>query len=440
MLKRIDPRQVELGMFIHKLEGRWMDHPFWRAKFLLNDNERLQKLRGSALSGVVIDTERGLDIEDEDEDGNGIEPMAQPALAGAAEAPAPPPPEPPSAAARLARRGRGKPATGLKTTGNLISAPPQTMAREFGRARDIAARSHRTVSRAFLKVRLGKGFKTSMVEPVIDDILGSVERNAHAFNGLMQCREDNQSLYHHALATSALMIALARQLRLPPEQLRHAGLAGLMLDVGINRLPVDLALIDHDLARIPADIFATHVDLGHDLCLEAEVPDAVATAVLEHHERTDGRGFPHGRRRAEISPLGRMAAICASYEDMVNGGVGGRGINPAEAMAAMAAQAGAFDEPLLAAFTEALGIYPVGTVLLLGSRRLAMVVDQTSGDPTRPQVVTFFSTVSGHKLAPELVDLAEGGDAIDGLARPENYGIPDFPALREKLFAHAYMA
>jgi len=422
-------------MFIHKLEGRWMDHPFWRARFLLSDHERLQKLRDSALCAIVIDTERGIDVEDGDEDA--VEAVAQPALAGESEAPPPTPPAPASAAVRLARRGLGKPAAELKTTGNLISAPPQTMAREFGRARDIATRSHRTVSRAFLKVRLGKGFKTSMVEPVIDDILGSVERNAHAFNGLMQCREDNQSLYHHALATSALMISLGRRLRLPPEQLRHAGLAGLMLDVGINQLPVDLSLIDHDLARIPAEILETHVELGHDLCLEAEVPDPVATAVMEHHERSDGRGFPHGLRRAGISPLGRMAAICASYEDMVNGRVAGRGVNPAEAMAALAAQDGAFDEPLLAAFTEALGIYPVGTVLLLGSHRLAMVVGQSSGDPTRPQVVTFFSTVSGHKLAPELIDLTDDGDAIDGLARPENYGIPDFPALRERLFAYA---
>jgi HD-GYP domain-containing protein (c-di-GMP phosphodiesterase class II) len=322
------------------------------------------------------------------------------------------------------------------TTGNLVSAPPQAMAREFGRAREIAARSNRTVSRAFLKVRLGKGFKTSMVEPVIDDILGSVERNPHAFTGLMQCREDNQSLYRHALATSALMISLGRQLRLPAEQLRHAGLAGLMLDVGINRLPVDLALIDHDLARVPRDVFEAHVELGHELCLEAECPEPVAAAVIEHHERSDGRGFPRGLRRAETSPLGRMAAICDAYEELANS-VGGAGMTPAEAMEALAADPGAFDEALLAAFTEALGIYPIGTVLLLGSRRLAMVVDQNDGDPPRPRVVTFFSTVSGHKTAPELIDLGEGGDAIDSLARPESYGIADFPALRERLFAYA---
>lgn len=439
MFKRIEPRQVELGMFIHKLEGRWMDHPFWRAKFLLTDEQRLARLRASALTAVIIDTERGFDLPDEEA------PEPEPEMAGAmAVADLPPPPAAPTltAADRLARRGRGRGATiAVKTTGNLVSAPPQTLAREFGRAKDIAARSHRTVSRAFLKVRLGKGFKTSMVEPVIDDILGSVERNAHAFNGLLQCREDNESLYHHALATSALMISLARQMRLQPEQLRHAGLAGLMLDVGINRLPVDLVLIDHDLGRIPQDIFETHVELGHELCVEAEMPEPVALAVLEHQERTDGRGFPRGLRRAEISLLGRMASICASYEDMVNGGTAGRAMNPAEAMAALAAQAGAFDEPLLAAFTEALGIYPVGTVLLLGSRRLAMVVDQKAGDPTRPRVVTFFSTVSGHKLAPELIDLADDDtDAIDSLARPEAYGIPDFPALREKLFAHACMS
>ena len=47
MLKRIVPTQVELGMFIHSLEGSWLQHPFWRSSFLLEDPDQLAELRAA---------------------------------------------------------------------------------------------------------------------------------------------------------------------------------------------------------------------------------------------------------------------------------------------------------------------------------------------------------------------------------------------------------
>jgi hypothetical protein len=64
MLKRIDPHQAQLGMFIHKLEGNWFSHPFWRSRFLLDDEERLSCLRASDVAAVIIDTEKGRDVAD----------------------------------------------------------------------------------------------------------------------------------------------------------------------------------------------------------------------------------------------------------------------------------------------------------------------------------------------------------------------------------------
>ena len=62
MLKRIDISDLELGMFVHKLEGSWFKHPFWKSKFLLSDERTLDSLLTSAVPAVVIDTERGLDV------------------------------------------------------------------------------------------------------------------------------------------------------------------------------------------------------------------------------------------------------------------------------------------------------------------------------------------------------------------------------------------
>ena len=62
MLKSIAVSDVQLGMFIHKFEARWFDHPFWKSRFLLDDEESLQEIRLSGLRGVVIDTAKGRDV------------------------------------------------------------------------------------------------------------------------------------------------------------------------------------------------------------------------------------------------------------------------------------------------------------------------------------------------------------------------------------------
>jgi hypothetical protein len=62
MLKHVEISELELGMFVQKMEGSWFDHPFWKSNFLIEDQKRLQLLKESNLRGVVIDTTKGKDV------------------------------------------------------------------------------------------------------------------------------------------------------------------------------------------------------------------------------------------------------------------------------------------------------------------------------------------------------------------------------------------
>lgn len=75
MQKTISIEQVRIGMFIQGLKGSWMDHPFWKKTFLLEDQEDLQKLKSSAVKEVVIDTDKGLDVEEQAKSAVDIEPQ-----------------------------------------------------------------------------------------------------------------------------------------------------------------------------------------------------------------------------------------------------------------------------------------------------------------------------------------------------------------------------
>ena len=62
MLKRIQIQHLTLDMYLHEFCGSWMEHPFWRAKFLLKDPKDLARIQSTAIQECWIDTSKGLDV------------------------------------------------------------------------------------------------------------------------------------------------------------------------------------------------------------------------------------------------------------------------------------------------------------------------------------------------------------------------------------------
>ncbi len=62
MLKKIAADQLSLGMYVHRLCGSWLDHPFWKSAILLTDRRQLAQIRSSAVRKAWIDTTRGCDV------------------------------------------------------------------------------------------------------------------------------------------------------------------------------------------------------------------------------------------------------------------------------------------------------------------------------------------------------------------------------------------
>lgn len=413
MLKRVETSELRLGMFIQKLEGSWFKHPFWKSKFLLEELWMLEALQSSAVEAVIIDTERGLNNA----------PDCEMTMVCAAPSPqrtmqllSPRPPASKFAAARVAT------------------------AREFGTARKLAERHSKLVSRVFIEARLGRGISARTVDPLIDDIYASVQRNLYAFNGLLRCREDNEETYRHALATSALMIALARQMNLSAEETREAGMAGLLMDVGANQETGGPPHPEDTWAGCTADpendVHCQHVLAGHALLKAAgDIPDAVLKVCMRHHERLDGCGYPNRLSGDEIDQLSRMAAICDTYDLLVAGKDQRSGLDPAEAIRHMGEHCDGLDPEIMVDFIEMVGIFPIGAFVELRSGRLAMVVDEDPTERALPTVFTFWSKPLGKKIKSEAIMLSQcyGADEIVGIAQLGGLDLPPLGALRQTL-------
>ena len=411
MLKRIRADQVELGMFIHRLEGNWFRHPFWKARFVLDDPVRLDSLRASGVRAVLIDVMRGRDVaRPEVVDPSNLAPLR--ASAGGARGGAAPP----------GRRAG-------------------TLSPEIARAERLARATGKAVNRMFIEAQLGKHVAASDVEPVIEDIYASIQRNIYAFNGLLQCQSDQVHLYRQALAVSALMVALGRRMDLPPAMIREAGMAGLMMDMGLAQMATEAGAADYrDLCVMHAKGHV--VDGVIRLRAAGDIPCGVLLACQQHHERLDGSGYPQGLSGAEIGVPARMAAVCDDYVRLVTG-VDAAALDPANALAHIRAQVGIYDDAVTARLIETVGVYPIGSFVHLRSGRLAMVVDQDDADIALPIVRIFAATeprVGGViPTRPTTLALGQcyGEDAIAGLVDPAGLRLPPLESLRGDLLAGA---
>ncbi len=401
-------------MFIQRLEGNWFRHPFWKARFVLNDEARLAALRDSAVEWVLIDAARGRDVAASEFD-------AFPARTE---------PEQP----RVSRMAAGAAPAGRRA---------DELSQEIARAERLARSMGKAVNRLFLEARLGKHIAASDVAPVVDDIYASVQRNIYAFGGLLRCQSDQVHLYRHALAVSALMVALGRRLQLSPDETRAAGMVGLLMDTGLAQVSADAGVADY--RNLPEDLARGHVLLAMtQLRAAGDIPSVVLKGCLEHHERLDGSGYPQGLVGDAIGRLARMAAVCDDFDQLVSGSYDAAPLDPAHALATIQEKVGVYDPQIVERLVEAVGVYPIGSFVQLRSGRLAMVVDQDPSDSALPVVRIFGANGQGAlvPLRPTTLALGQcyGEDAIDCIADPAGLRVPSFAELRADVMAGAIRA
>ncbi|MEZ0211172.1 MAG: HD-GYP domain-containing protein [Methylophilus sp.] len=392
MLKTILMKDVRMGMYIHALKGAWIDHPFWRTHFVLKDPADLKKLQDSPVSEVVIDVSLGLDAAAETN-------------------------QPPVKSAILGNKI-------LERRVSSSKLKQVTFEEEKAKAAKIIASSRSEIESMFSDLRMGKAIAVNGVLPIVEEISASVTRNMHALVSLVRLKTIDDCTYMHSIAVCALMTTVARALELSEAEVKQAGLAGLMHDVGKAGIPLNILNKPGPLTEQEFEVVRDHPRLGFDMLAQANIIDPVTLDVcLHHHEKVDGSGYPERLVNDQISLFAKMGAVCDVYDAVTSTRPYKPAWEPGIALKRMAGWQGHFDMDIFKAFVKSLGIYPVGTVVILKSGHLAVVVRQTPGSLLKPVVKAFFSTKSKLYIPVVELDLSKGLDEIVGNESAETWGL-----------------
>ncbi len=280
---------------------------------------------------------------------------------------------------------------------------------------------------------MGKALNATDALPIVEEISTSVMRNPGALISLARLKDKDNYTYMHSVAVCALMISLARQLGLNNDQTRHAGLAGMLHDIGKTMIPMEIINKPGKLTASEFQSIKNHPAEGHKILLESSGIDDIALHVcLHHHEKVDGSGYPDKLTNERINLYAKMSAVCDVYDAITSIRAYKNGWEPAQAIRKMAEWSHShFDQRIFEAFVRSIGIYPTGSMVRLASDRLGVVIGQTDQSLLTPMVKVFFSIKSDMRIPPEVLDLSKPSckDKIVSHEDPEKWKISDLQAL-----------
>ena len=249
-------------------------------------------------------------------------------------------------------------------------------------------------------------FDASIPKAFSSKLVASVDRNPDALLCLTKIREKDDYLLEHSLNVAILLANFANYLGMSEDEVQDLSYAGFLHDLGKIKIPDEILHKPGRLTDSEMEVMKGHVKYGVDYLKSTEIAPPLIQAISEHHERLDGLGYPAGTKGDDISQAGRMLAIADMYDALTADRVYKSGMSSQRAFSILMSDAPTrLDQSLVQQFIKCLGVYPVGSLVLLSNDRLAMVLEQKDS-PLTPRVKVFYSVRNNHYLTPKDIDLS----------------------------------
>lgn len=289
--------------------------------------------------------------------------------------------------------------------------PPTPLARQ---RLELRALGH-AFAAAVQGVRRSEELVLTPLRRTLEPVVASLVTDADTIPWLLATELKVGFLHRRALGTAVLMALAGKRIGFERPLLDELALAGLLLDIGKVSVPVTILAKTEPLTGHERSFVERHVRRGLYMVRSASaISETVEDAVLGHHERLDGSGYPRGLRGTQIPLPARLAGLVDTYDAMLQDRRYARAVAAHDAMRLVNRMSGRkFDTAIVRSFMRALGLFPTGSWLQIADGRLGVVRCQAEGEPTRPHVA-LLSDSAGRRLpaGPMLWQPIRRGDIV----------------------------
>jgi len=309
--------------------------------------------------------------------------------------------------------------------------------RQKEQAKRTYQRSVAVTKEVINSVRMGRSANVKKVKRAVQAIVDQVLADETSLMGLSTLRDYDDYTFTHSVNVCIFSIALGKKLGLTKLQLYDLGMAALFHDVGKARVPLDVLNKEGSLSDEDWRIMQAHPWLGvltlFGLRGYGEVPYRSMITAYEHHMKTDLTGYPKSLRPRPMSIFSRIIAVADGFDAATSRRV--YKTNPLQPDSVLHEMLNnprrGLDPVVVKSFINLLGIYPLGTMVILDTYELALVVS-ANADVTevhRP-MVRIISDPGGSITSPgflaNLADKDATGTALRSIIKvtdPDRYGV-----------------
>ncbi|MFN3479164.1 MAG: HD-GYP domain-containing protein, partial [Thermodesulfovibrionales bacterium] len=265
------------------------------------------------------------------------------------------------------------------------------------------------------KIKSGEKVSIKKAKRVVESMVDMILQEEELLLGMTAIKDYDEYTYHHSVNVSILSVALGQRLGLSRKALTELGLVALFHDIGKIEVPPEILNKPTNFNDDEWRVIQKHPLWGVRAVLKLKGLDntSIRTAIVafEHHLNYDLSGYPKITRPLNLDFYSRIVSLADQYDAMTSSRVYSRiPMAPDKALSVMMERAGTQLDPLLFKFfINMIGVYPIGTLVLLDTKELGLVYGANPVFQDRPRVLIIIDS-NGQRVSGPIVDLTEKGE------------------------------
>ena len=217
-----------------------------------------------------------------------------------------------------------------------------------------------------------KGF-----EKIVDQVVEVATSDSSSFLHIHDLKSHDEYTYHHSLSVTLLAISTGQAMGLDDDKLMKLGKCAMLHDAGKQFIPHEIINKKGKLTDEEFKIMKDHPVVGANSIKAKGIGDVeLWGGVMLHHEKVNGRGYPHGLKKEQIPLFARIIAVADVYDAITSYRSYRKPMHPQMAYEIICSEIEtSFDYDIVKAFTDRLIVFPIGCVVELTDKRMGVVID-----------------------------------------------------------------
>ena len=210
--------------------------------------------------------------------------------------------------------------------------------------------------------------------------------------------EDETYIYSHSARSAIVAMIVGTYFKLPNHRLAELGIAALLHDIGMLAIPQEIYLSDRILTEEERKILYTHPLHGYKILQSLKFPADICVAILEHHERENGSGYPRNLNGRYISQYGKIIAVATAYDALSTKRLHREAKDHHTGIVELLNNADKrYDSNVIKALVYSFSLFPIGLYVLLSDGKKGQVIDVNPENPRYPVVQIYETLLPGEK-------------------------------------------